>query len=67
MNLKDNNSKEKQKETQNFATMYAKILEFMRISVYNSIIMNKTENKQKKKESENAKFSVNLYKRGCDN
>lgn len=49
MNLKDNNSKEKQKETQNFATLYAKILEIMQISVYNSIIMNKTENKQKKK------------------
>lgn len=49
MNLKDNNSKEKQKETQNFATLYAKILEIMQISVYNLIIMNKTENKQKKK------------------
>lgn len=45
----DNNLKEKQKDIQNFAILYANILEIMQISVYNSIIMNKTENKQKKK------------------
>lgn len=49
MNLMDNNLKEKQKDIQNFAILYANILEIMQISVYNSIIMNKTENKQKKK------------------